>query len=177
MAPLPHRGHLGGVQGACANYTDEYVERLVATLAPTVVALEQLKLLDRAYIYGFDENPPSCEPQVRKLFGATKAAYPGLATAAVLNWSPMPVDLPVDIWILQARVASRSISFPARPPPKYKLTLTANTRTYSTKSSTRPTQRRGSRRGRSSGNTIVRPAYSTCTTRRSVARTCTACVL
>ena len=42
-----------------------------------------------------------CESQVRKLFGATKKEFPALKTAAVLNWSPMPVDLPVDIWILQ----------------------------------------------------------------------------
>lgn len=53
-----------------------------------------------AYVYGFDENPVSCEPQVRKLFGATKKAFPTLKTAAVLNWSPMPVDLPVDIWVM-----------------------------------------------------------------------------
>lgn len=97
--PLP--GHTGNVQGECANYTDEYAQRLVETLRPMVAFLESKDLLDRAYVYGFDENPVSCEPQVRKLFGATKRAYPHLKTAAVLNWSPMPVDLPVDIWILQ----------------------------------------------------------------------------
>ena len=74
---------------------------MIDTLRPIVAEVEKLGLLDRAYIYGFDENPVSCEPQVRKLFGATKAAFPALRTAAVLNWSPMPVDLPVDIWILQ----------------------------------------------------------------------------
>jgi len=93
--PLPH------VMGSCQNYTDEYVERLIATLRPIVKSLEVAGIVDRAYIYGFDENPVECEPQVRKLFGATKRAFPRLQTAAVLNWSPMPVDLPVDIWVLQ----------------------------------------------------------------------------
>lgn len=95
----PHHG--GGVEGSCRNFTDAYVEHMLATLSPIVAALEQKDLLSRAYVYGFDENPVSCEPQVRKLFGATKKAFPALKTAAVLNWSPMPVDLPVDIWILQ----------------------------------------------------------------------------
>ena len=38
---------------------------------------------------------------MRKLFGATKKAFPSLRTSAVLNWSPMPPDLPLDVWILQ----------------------------------------------------------------------------
>jgi hypothetical protein len=102
LHPHPHpHPHSGGVTGSCRNFTDAYVAHLLATLRPVVAALERLDLLDRAYIYGFDENPVSCEPQVRKLFGATKKAFPALKTAAVLNWSPMPVDLPVDIWILQ----------------------------------------------------------------------------
>ena len=95
------RPHFGGVTGTCRNFTDAYVEHMIATLKPIVQGLESKGLLDRAYVYGFDENPASCEPQVRKLFGATKKAFPSLKTAAVLNWSPMPVDLPVDIWILQ----------------------------------------------------------------------------
>ena len=93
--------HAGGLTGSCANYTDEYVHRMIETLRPIVEKLTTDGLLSSAYIYGFDENPVSCEPQVRKLFGATKKEFPALKTAAVLNWSPMPVDLPVDIWILQ----------------------------------------------------------------------------
>ena len=89
------------LKGSCQNYTNEYVDRLIIKLKPIVDQLTKANILDRAYIYGFDENPVSCEPQVRKLFGATKKAFPNLRTAAVLNWSPMPVDLPVDIWILQ----------------------------------------------------------------------------
>ena len=83
------RGRMMGsrVGGSCANYTEEYVHRLIATLKPIVDALDAQGILGKAYVYGFDENPISCEPQVRKLFGATKAAFPKLRTAAVLNWS------------------------------------------------------------------------------------------
>eukprot|EP00051_Salpingoeca_urceolata_P008965 m.110276 g.110276 ORF g.110276 m.110276 type:complete len:586 (-) comp16033_c0_seq3:126-1883(-) len=90
-----------GEGGSCANYSDAYVEKLIATLKPAVEALRAKGWIDRAYVYGFDENPVSCEPQVRKLFGATKKAFPDLRTMAVLNWHPMPVDLPVDVWVLQ----------------------------------------------------------------------------
>lgn len=89
------------VGGSCANYTAEYVSRLLATLDPIMTALEAAGIADRAYVYGFDECPLSCEPQVRQLFGATKARWPSLRTSAVLNWSPMPTDLPLDVWILQ----------------------------------------------------------------------------
>ena len=94
-----HSGN--SVGGSCANYTSEYVQRMIDTLRPIVNKLIADNLLDSAYVYGFDENPISCEPQVRQLFGAVKESFPTLKTAAVLNWSPMPIDLPVDIWILQ----------------------------------------------------------------------------
>lgn len=90
----------GGLRGACANYSDTYVANMIALLEPTVAALTARGLLDRAYVYGFDENPPSCEPQVRKLFGAVKAKWPSLRTVAVLNWPDMPPDLPLDVWVL-----------------------------------------------------------------------------
>jgi len=90
-----------GVRGSCANYTQEYVDRMLKLLAGSVTTLEAKGLLDHAYVYGFDECPISCEPQVRKLFGAIKAQWPSLKTSAVLNWSPMPPDLPLDVWILQ----------------------------------------------------------------------------
>ena len=97
---VPHNGHVK-VKGSCANFTKAYVTRMINILRPIVNQLTKDNLLESAYIYGFDENPISCEPQVRQLFDATKAAFPKLKTAAVLNWSPMPIDLPVDIWILQ----------------------------------------------------------------------------
>eukprot|EP00054_Salpingoeca_dolichothecata_P036329 m.7225 g.7225 ORF g.7225 m.7225 type:complete len:565 (+) comp6588_c0_seq2:117-1811(+) len=97
----PPRTRHHGLGGSCANYSQEYVNRMISTLKPTVEQLQQKNLLQYAYVYGFDENPPSCEPQVRKLFGAVKKNFPSLRTVAVLNWSPMPTDLPVDVWVLQ----------------------------------------------------------------------------
>jgi hypothetical protein len=74
FAPRPSPWGFRGarVQGSCANYTDEYVARLAAMLKPIFSALDAACIVDCAYIYGFDDNPVSCEPQVRKLFGAKK---------------------------------------------------------------------------------------------------------
>lgn len=66
--------------------------------------MRRLGILDtkEAYVYGFDEQPQSCEANVRALFGAIKSKWPFITTAAVLNWAGgLPVDLPVDLWILQ----------------------------------------------------------------------------
>lgn len=55
-----------------------------------------------AYVYGWDEQPISCEPKIRAMFGAVKAKWPFVATVAVLNWAGgLPADLPVDVWVLQ----------------------------------------------------------------------------
>lgn len=81
-------------------YTTTGLQRLIDVLRPTVEGLEKHGILDRAYVYGFDEKGPECEAEIRKVFSATKKAFPKLMTHAVLNWSPMPVDLPVDIWTI-----------------------------------------------------------------------------
>ena len=106
--PAPHatdlsRARPGSYRGVqdCPQYSADYVKRLILKLNPIVGLLEERGLLQYAYVYGFDENPQSCEPQVRQLFGAIKMAFPKLRTVATLNWSPMPVDLPVDVWVLQ----------------------------------------------------------------------------
>jgi len=90
--------HRGRRLGSCANYTDDYVNRLIETLTPIVEELRSKDMLKHAYIYGFDENPVSCEPQVRKLFGATKKAFPDLRTEVSLYvslyLSQTPTHLP-----------------------------------------------------------------------------------
>merc|ERR1711871_195329 len=100
---IPHPHYQGGLTDSCRNYSDAYVKHMVHTLRPIVSQLERENLISRAYVYGFDEIPQSksCEHQIRKLFGATKKAFPRLKTAAALNWAHMPVDMPLDIWILQ----------------------------------------------------------------------------
>lgn len=78
------------------SFSDAGIERLIEALRSTVSGLEEKGLLDRAYVYGFDEKGPECEPEIRKVFGAVKAAFPKLKTHAVLNWA-LPLDLPLDI--------------------------------------------------------------------------------
>jgi hypothetical protein len=92
--------------GCPKNYTAAQVEAVLQMLAPTVDAMDKLGLLDmpgrKAYVYGYDEQPISCEHNIRTLFGAVKKRFPKVYTAAVLNWKGgLPADLPVDIWILQ----------------------------------------------------------------------------
>eukprot|EP00040_Diaphanoeca_grandis_P037104 m.240113 g.240113 ORF g.240113 m.240113 type:complete len:592 (+) comp33760_c1_seq1:86-1861(+) len=85
-------------------YTQEYITSTLAMLEPTITKLKASGILDtkQAYVYGYDEQPVSCEKNIRTLFGAVKAKWPFITTAAVLNWEGgLPVDLPVDVWILQ----------------------------------------------------------------------------
>ena len=77
-------------------------------LAPAVASLEKAGIIGGPnspvpYVYGYDEQPRSCEHNIRMLFGAVKKRFQNkVHTAAVLNWKGgLPVDLPVDIWILQ----------------------------------------------------------------------------
>ena len=74
-------------------------------LAPAVEAIGRLdpsRNATRPYVYGYDEQPPTCEANIRALFGAIKARWPHVATAAALNWGEhMPTDMPIDIWVVQ----------------------------------------------------------------------------
>jgi len=88
-------------RGCPTPYTDADVEAKLATIEAAVGAIGEHPDV-RPYVYGYDEQPRSCEPNIRKLFGAVKARWPHVATAAVLNWpGGLPADLPVDIWIVQ----------------------------------------------------------------------------
>ena len=80
------------------------VTQLVAALgAPSVDAA-----LERAYVYSFDELPEAKIDAIYKIFGAIKHAYPKLRTVATLpdgrkfgrtDWTRLPADLPVDVWV------------------------------------------------------------------------------
>ena len=95
----------GGQDRNCSvPITQALVDDLIAMLRPAMETLESWGLTKHAspYIYGFDEQHESCEENIRTLFGAAKAAFPALKTAAVLNWpGGLPDDLPLDIWINQ----------------------------------------------------------------------------
>ena len=88
------------VNGACINFTDDMVQKVLNILTPVVNEYESKGILDNMFIYGFDEAPATCEESVRKIFGAVKQKWPSLRTVAVLNWLP-PTDLPLDVWVLQ----------------------------------------------------------------------------
>lgn len=81
------------------SYSPSEVARRLAILEPTVDYLQTHDLMHRAFVYGFDEMPPSYEPAIRQLFGGVKAKWPTLRTMAVLNWPKMPNDLPLDVWV------------------------------------------------------------------------------
>ena len=87
----------------CASVSQAYIDGLLAELRPLVRRLERDGLLDRAYVYGFDEAPVACNATVRRLFGAVKAAFPGLRTAATVGaWDDLPwmePDVPIDVWV------------------------------------------------------------------------------
>lgn len=88
-------------RGCPTPYTDEELKEKLATIEAAVGAIGDHPDV-RPYVYGYDEQPPSCEPNIRRLFGAVKARWPHVTTAAVLNWpGGLPADLPVDIWIVQ----------------------------------------------------------------------------
>jgi hypothetical protein len=73
-------------------------------LEPTITQLDKEGLLNstKPYVYGYDEQGRGCESNIRALFGAIKKKWPAVVTVAVLNWpGGLPVDLPVDIWVLQ----------------------------------------------------------------------------
>ena len=95
------------VGGACLNFTEALVEKVVDTLAPTVAAYQAKGILDKAFVYGFDEVAATCEPSLRRVYSAVKARWPRLRTMAVLNWLPAP-DLPLDAWVLQYELFNAS---------------------------------------------------------------------
>ena len=72
---------------------------MLDTLAPTVENATRLGIVDRMYVYGFDEFPAEQNATVYALFGAIKARWPALRTIAALDWPVMPEDLPVDVWV------------------------------------------------------------------------------
>ena len=80
------------------NYTKAEVDSIVDALRPLVSSLTQAGLIAGAYVYGFDERPPSYIQGIRQVFGAVKQAFPGLRTMAVLRWAP-PADSAIDVWV------------------------------------------------------------------------------
>ena len=112
----PRRRALAGGSGhrqlpaACPSFSQSYISAMVALLQPTWDALGALGLQDRATVYGFDEIDASCEPVVRQLFAAAKAAFPGVRTLSAIDWPTVPLDLPLDVWVLQYQLVNRTVT-------------------------------------------------------------------
>jgi hypothetical protein len=97
---------------ACPTFSPSYISKMVAFLQPTWDALSALNLQHLATVYGFDEIDPICEPSVRQLFAAAKAAFPGVRTLSAIDWPSVPLDLPLDVQVLQYQLVNRSITDP-----------------------------------------------------------------
>jgi len=96
----------------CPTFSPAYISFMVSYLKPTWDALGVLGLQSRATVYGFDEIDPSCEPVVRQLFAAAKAAFPGVRTLSAIDWPSVPLDLPLDVWVLMYQLVNQSITDP-----------------------------------------------------------------
>ena len=88
------------VKGACVNFTDELVEKVIGILSPVVEEYSKAEILENMFVYGFDEAPEICAQSLRNVYGAIKTKWPQLRTVATLNWLPAG-DLPLDVWVLQ----------------------------------------------------------------------------
>jgi hypothetical protein len=84
-----------------------YVDHVIDTLAPTLANMSRLGILDKVYVYGFDEMPQNNANMqgIYQIFGGLKAKWPNITTMAVLDWESMPSDIPLDIWVDEARCA------------------------------------------------------------------------
>ena len=72
-----------------AGYVEEWVEKLT----PTMTSLDSLGLLNKSYVYGFDEMPEIYNESVYEIFGGLKKKWPSLTTmvseidgAAASHW-------------------------------------------------------------------------------------------
>lgn len=61
-------------------YTPEFKAKLIERLDPYVAKLRETGLIDRAYIYTFDESKEDFFPTIKEFFGMTKEHYPEIPT-------------------------------------------------------------------------------------------------
>ena len=79
-------------------YTPEFKKHLLERLDAVVPELEKLGLIDKAYVYGFDECGPEYGPVIKDLFGEVKRRYPKIHTCSTfrLPAGTDPVSLNID---------------------------------------------------------------------------------
>ncbi|HUV04804.1 MAG TPA: glycoside hydrolase domain-containing protein [Armatimonadota bacterium] len=82
-------------------YTPEFKERFFRRLDAFIPELEKRGLLDKAYIYGFDERGSEYIPIIQDLFGEIKRRYPRVHTLSTA-WLPPgtdPLSLNIDWYV------------------------------------------------------------------------------
>lgn len=85
------------------NYGEGRLEEIAGILDPYVEELRRLGLVDRAYIYGFDEVGGDRFDEVERVFGFLKERYPDVRTATTARdpglGAASGLDEVVDIWV------------------------------------------------------------------------------
>ena len=56
-------------------------------------------LLNKAYVYGFDEWPEDEQDSLVELYSAVKARWPAMRTVATFEWLNVSLDLPLTLWV------------------------------------------------------------------------------
>lgn len=83
------------------DYTPDFRTRFFERLDGFVPELEKRGLLDKAYVYGFDERGPEYIPIIKDLFGEIKRRYPRIHTLSTC-WPPEgtdPISLNIDWYV------------------------------------------------------------------------------
>ena len=63
-------------RGCPSPYSPSEINATLTKLAPaiaSIAAIDPTHAYTKPYVYGYDEQPASCEPNIRALFGAVKA--------------------------------------------------------------------------------------------------------
>jgi hypothetical protein len=82
-------------------YTPEFKRRFFQRLDEFVPELEKRGLIDKAYVYGFDERGPEYIPIIKDYFGEIKRRYPRIRTLSTC-WPPAgtdPLSLNIDWYV------------------------------------------------------------------------------
>ena len=88
------------VRGACLNFTNDLIQKVIQILTPSITSAQQMNILDKMFVYGFDEAPAICEESIRNLYSALKQKWKNIRTVATVNWLP-DTSIPLDVWVLQ----------------------------------------------------------------------------
>jgi hypothetical protein len=102
---------LDGLQGDCPNFTIATAQKAIKILKPVVDKAIASGIMDKMFVYGFDETPQYCEDSIRLIYSHIKRMWPQLKTVATLNWLPS-IDLPLDIWVIHYNLFNETLSLP-----------------------------------------------------------------